>query len=135
MTTYKPGTPALGDTGQYEASSRPFFQSGLIADASIQVIEFPYVTNWIHLRNNNTSQTADGPKISFSEKGMSTNNFFTIRSSNVVNDTTDIVIHVKVTKLYYTRLGGNQNFEVVAGLTDIPTGSIVNNWSGSIGVG
>jgi hypothetical protein len=135
MTIYKPGTPALGDTGQYEVSSRPFFQAGLVAVAAIQVIEFPYVTNWIHIRNNNTGRLTDGPEISFSEKGMSTNNYFTLTSSPSVQNTPDIVLDLKVTKLYYRSSSGNRAFQVVAGLTDIPTGSIVNNWSGSIGVG
>ena len=65
---------------------------------------------------------------------MDTNNFFTWVTSNVINDTANQVLHVKVTKLYYKSVAGNQNFEIVAGLTNIPTGSIVNNWAGSEGI-
>ena len=134
MGIYSQGSPALGDVGAYQVSGKPFFKSGLTATSTVQVLEFPTVTNWIHIRNLNTSRLSEGPKISFSEDGMDTNNFFTWVTSNVINDTANQVLHVKVTKLYYKSVAGNQNFEIVAGLTNIPTGSIVNNWAGSEGI-
>ena len=136
MSSYNQKQPELNNVGAYEVSSRPFFKGGLVADASIRVVEFPTVTNWIHIRNASTLLAADGPRISFSENGMNTNNFFDLFSTNVENDTFSITIHVKVTKLYYRRpSSSNVAFDIVAGLTNIPTSSIPNNWSGSAGVG
>ena len=67
---------------------------------------------------------------------MDTNNYFDLLSANVENDTNSITLHVKVTKLYYKRIiSSDSAFDLVAGLTNIPTGSIQNNWSGSAGVG
>ncbi len=135
MSVYTLSQPGLGHVGSYQVSSKPYFRS-LIAKAAIQVIEFPTITNWIHIRNIETLLAADGPRISFSENGMDTNNYFDLLSANVENDTNSITLHVKVTKLYYKRIiSSDSAFDLVAGLTNIPTGSIQNNWSGSAGVG
>ena len=137
MSVYKPGEPALGDVGAYQVSGKPFFKGGLLADNVVRVVEFPSVTSWIHIRNTRTDRTLDGPKISFSENGMDTNNYFESLSSNVINEGAGNTFYLKVTKLYYKQgsAGGTQTFDIVAGLTNIPTGSISNNWSGSAGVG
>ena len=136
MSIYNQGPPALGDVGAYQVSSKPYFRGELSADASIRVVEFPSVTNWIHIRRSDSGATPpDGPRIAFSENGFSTNNYFDLLSSNVEQDTNSITIHVKVTKLYYRRSAGNVSFDIVAGLTNIPTGSIPNNWAGEPGVG
>ena len=137
MSIYTPGPPALGDVGAYQVSSKPFFKGGLSADATLRVIEFPTVTNWIHIRNHTvTDRTADGPRISFSENGMDTNNYFDLLAANAEQDTNSITIYVNVSKLYYKQSQpGGTSFDIVAGLTNIPTGSILNNWSGSAGVG
>ena len=135
MGAYNQGPPGLGDVGAYQVSGKPFFKGGITADNVVRVIEFPTVTNWIHIRNPGVSRTSDDPMISFSENGMDTNNYFRTLSSPSVQDTSPQVFYVKVTKLYYKSPGGNQSFDIVAGLTNIPTGSIVDNWSGSVGVG
>jgi hypothetical protein len=135
MSIYTPGPPALGDVGSYQVSAKPFFKGGAIAKTNVQVIEFPSVTNWIHIRNNNTGLASDGPLIAFSENGFNTNNYFQLLSSTAVNDTSPQVFYVKVSKLFYKVPSGNLLFDVVAGLTNIPTGSILDNWSGSAGVG
>ena len=137
MSIYTPGPPALGDVGAYQVSSKPFFKGGLVADNVVRVIEFPSVTNWIHVRNLRIDRLLDGPKISFSENGMNTNNYFKLNEANTENDTNSITLYLKVTKLYYTRgsVGTTQTFDIVAGLTNIPTGSIPNNWAGEPGVG
>jgi len=136
MGRYNQGSPALGNVGSYQVSAKPFFKSGLVATNTVQVLEFPTVTSWIHIRNLHTLREADGPKISFSENGMDTNNYFVWIGSPVVNDTANQVLYLKMTKLYYkSATGGNTSFEVIAGLTGIHTGSILNNWAGTKGVG
>ncbi len=136
MSIYIPGPPALGDVGSYQVSGKPFFRGQIIADNVIRSLEFPTVTSWIHIRNNHRQISLDGPFIAFSENGFSTNNYFQLFGSPSVNDTSPQVFHLKVTKLFYkSPTGGNLKFDVVAGLTNIPTSSIPNNWSGSAGVG
>ena len=135
MPVYTPGPPALGDVGAYQVSGKPFFKGRLNADNVVRVIEFPFITNWIHIRNNNIGRTVDGPLIAFSENGFNTNNYFRLFSSPAVQDTSPQVLYFKVSRLYYKSQGGNTGFDIVAGLTNIPTGSIPNNWSGSAGVG
>ncbi len=135
MSIYDPKSNGLGAVGSYQVSGIPFFKSGLTADANIKVIEFPYVTNWIHIVNRNNSGPNDGPLIAFSENGFDTNNYFQVTSHNF-HVSSKNPLYLKVTKLYYTRSQGSDRiFDIVAGLTNISTGSIQNNWAGSAGVG
>lgn len=135
MSRYPQSPPALGDVGAYQVSSKPFFKGGLLATTTVKVIEFPTVTNWIHIRNLRTGYTSDGPMIAFSENGFDTNNYFVINSSTAVSDTDPSMLYLKVSKIYYKVAAGNVSFDLVAGLTNIPPGSINDNWSGSAGVG
>ena len=135
MSVYRPGPPALGDVGAYQVSGKPFFKGRLNADNVVRVIEFPFVTNWIHIRNNSIGRTIDGPLIAFSENGFNTNNYFRLFSSPSVQDTSPQVFYFKVSRLYYKSQSGNTGFDVVAGLTNIPSEVLANNWSGSAGVG
>ena len=135
MSVYTPGTPSLGDVGAYQVSAKPYFRGGLQAKPQIQVIEFPSITNWIYIRNNNVGRTVDGPLIAFSENGFNANNYFRLFSSPSVQDTSPHVFYFKVSKLYYKVESGNVNFDLIAGLTNIPSEVLPNNWSGSAGVG
>lgn len=135
MSVYTPGPPSLGDVGAYQVSGKPFFKGNLIASNIVRVIEFPFVTNWIHIRNNSVNRLADGPLIAFSENGFNTNNYFQILSSPSVQVTSPQVFYFKVSRLYYKSQAGNTGFDVVAGLTNIPSEVLANNWSGSAGVG
>ena len=73
-------------------------------------------------------------KVPFSEDGFGSNNYFTVsRDANDYGDTMTARLELKVTKLYLT--GTCTNCDVIAGLTGIDTGSIVNNWAGTKGVG
>ena len=136
MSIYTPGPPGLGYVGSYQVSGKPFFKGRIIADNVIRSLEFPTVTSWIHIRNNNRDRNLDGPLIAFSENGFSTNNYFRLFSSPSVNDTSPQVFYFKVSRLYYKNAGGgSMGFDLVAGLTNIPSELLPNNWSGSAGVG
>lgn len=135
MSVYKPGPPSLGDVGAYQVSAKPFFKGRIIADNIVRVIEFPFITNWIHIRNNNVGRTVDGPLIAFSENGFNTNNYFRLFSSPSVQDTSPQVFYFKVSRLYYKSQSGNTGFDIVAGLTNIPSEVLANNWAGEPGIG
>jgi len=135
VSVYSPKSSGLGAVGSYQVSGIPFFKSGLTADSTVKVIEFPYVTNWIHIVNREDAASADGPLIAFSENGFDTNNYFKVNSHNF-HVSSKNPLYLKITKLYYKRPAGqNVNFDIVAGLTNIPVETIRNNWSGSSGVG
>lgn len=134
MTFYSPKSNGLGSVGSYQVSGIPFFKGGLIADATIRAVEFPFVTDWIYISNLEIGPATDGPLIAFSENGFNTNNYFQASSQNF-HVSSKNPLYLKVTKLYYKIAAGNASFEVVAGLTNISTSFIPDNWSGSAGVG
>ena len=124
---YKYGT-GLGNVGSYQASAKPFASGGINASSTVSV-EFPSVTRWIYVVNNNSSPC----KIGFSEFGVEGTNYFTVHSGS-----TSDRLEVKVTQLW---LNGSSNVDVFAGLTGISPDRITNispsgsNWSGSSGIG
>lgn len=136
MTIYSPHSSGLGAVGSYQVSGKPFFKGGLIATTTnVRVIEFPSVTNWIYVLNtHDTGLTTDGPMIAFSENGFDTNNYFVLHSTHFQHANTT-PLYFKVSRLYYKSTSGNRAFDIVAGLTGIPTTFLPNNWSGSAGVG
>ena len=133
MTVYNPKTSGLGAVGSYQVSGIPFFKGGLTATNTIQVLEFPSVTNWIYFVNTTENRFND-LRIAFSENGFSTNNYFKIGDS-AFNYTPYETFYIKVERIYYMRDAGNVSFDIVAGLTSISNEFIPNNWSGSSGVG
>ena len=138
MAVYTPKSSGLGAVGSYQVSGIPFFKADIVADNTIRVIEFPYVTNWIWIQNRMEFPNADGPLIAFSENGFSTNNYFQATSENRFHSSSKNPLYFKVTKLYYKKpnpSGIDITFSIVAGLTNISTNFIPNNWAGEPGVG
>ena len=127
MSNYYQRKDALGNAGPYLVSGKPFAKGGLTVNQSAPVkVEFPAVTRWVQISNN--------LRVAFSEAGLSaggtSTNYFVVDAGTVFQ------IEVKVTEIYLSGDNGNVAFaSVVAGLTDIATSKIVDNWSGSIGVG
>ena len=127
-------TAGLNNVGSYQVSGIPY-ASGSIAtgrNGSPCLLEFPYVTRWVMIVNNDSTDL----KVGFSQHGLDTgNNYFTVPA------TVDVTprLELKVTELYFT---GSGNFDVVCGLTNLPISRVNNispvagtNWSGSVGVG
>jgi hypothetical protein len=139
MSVFNYGSPGLGHVGSYQVSGKPFVSGGIDVAARTMAgvgpleISFPTVTRWITITNHDT--TSDGDvKVAFSLKGYNTNNFFTVsRDANDYGDTMTARLELKVTKLYLS--GACTNCDVIAGLTGVQTGEILDNWSGSSGVG
>lgn len=134
-TSWKTGV-GVNHVGAYQVSGRPF-ATGSVNCTEATKIEFPTVTRWIYVLNNDNSST--DCRVGFSRLGVeyeSASNFFSIGQppNNGVNDT--IRLELKVSELW---ISGSSNIDVVAGLTNIATsrvsGSIGPSWSGSSGVG
>lgn len=126
----------LNNVGSYQVSVRPYLTSSLAIPASGTVfhIQFESVTKFVTITNTipASSPTAD-LRFGFSEngvKGISDNNYAVL--SNGESYTGDF----KVTSLY---LMGDSvapcSASVVAGLTGIGRSHLLNNWTGSVGVG
>jgi len=139
---YDPNSPGLGNVGSYRVSGVPFVSASI--DLSSQpddtplVIEFPNVTRWIIVKNfGNSSDNSKQIKVGVSEVGLKNDNYFRVNDNYTgapgLRDGQTPRLELKLTRLYLT--GSSDNVEVLAGLTGIHTSSILDNWSGSTGVG
>ena len=133
-------SPGLGDVASYQVSGRPFATASLAAPASSGTpikVTFPSVTRWVKIIPI-TGSSSTHLRIGFSEDGVKGTNYFRYLAGNNFNheQASAAPLELKVTELYF--LGDNSatvEFDVVAGLTGINSQLILNNWSGSIGVG
>ena len=104
----------VNHVGAYQVSGRPF-ATGSVNCSTATKIEFPKVTRWIYVINNDNSST--DCRVGFSQLGVeSSNNFFSIGQppNNGTNDT--IRLELKVSEIF---VSGSSNIDVVAGLTSI----------------
>lgn len=121
-------TVGLNNVGSYQVSGRPF-----AIDPASTAITFPYVTSWIKIVNDGTSDR----KVGFSANGVAGTEYFLVPATSSTEP-----LYLKLTELH---LDAVTDVTIVAGLTNIPVervnalsgdGTIVgNNWSGSVGVG
>ena len=137
-------TTGLWSAGAFQSSGMPFVividpSSGAVAGKKVT---FPYVTNWVHIRNQATTPVTVG----FSSNGVQGGaNNFQLQARGSSNDNPLSVtptMELKLTEMWFS--GSSDIVYVVAGLTNIPTARINNsgvspsgsNWSGSYdGVG
>ena len=122
----------LNHVGAYQVSGTPFASGSIDASSAVK-ITFPYVTRWVQIVNNDTSNAV---KVGFSSIGVQGTNYFTIGKGAASVPTSSERLEVKVTELW---LYGADNVDVVAGLTSIngrmTTTDSGTSWSGSSGVG
>ena len=123
----------LNHVPAYQVSGQPFASGSIDASSGAVKIEFPYVTRWIYIQNNDTSNNC---RVGFSQEGVENNNFFTIHSDHTHLDGHSPVLELKVSEIW---LSGSNPVDVVAGLTSIPASRTTTDsgpsWSGSAGVG
>ena len=141
MSIYNQGSPGLGHVGSYQVSGKPFVSGGI--DLSVYTsgpleINFPSVTKWIIIRNRDTSSNNSKEiQVAGSANGFSEGYYFRVADdytgSGARRNSTTPRMELKLTKLYLT--GSSTKVDVIAGLTGIPTDTITNNWSGSVGIG
>ena len=122
----------LNHVGAYQVSGTPFASGSIDASSAVK-ITFPYVTRWVQIVNNDTSNAV---KVGFSSIGVQGTNYFTIGKGAASVPTSSERLEVKVTELW---LYGADDVDVVAGLTSIngrmTTTDSGTSWSGSSGVG
>ena len=141
--SYKVG---LGNAASFQVSGRPFASGSIVcegpeaiavADNPGCVVNFPSVTKWVVVQNNDTTHT-NTLKVGFSAAGVDgsepANRFLSVGPV-----TGSVRLDLKLSQVW---LSGSSDVDVVAGLTSIPITEINNpglspdgsNWSGSTGV-
>jgi len=131
--------PGLSSVGSYQMSAIPFATSSLtvpVASATPLKIQFPYVTKFVTVVNENTGTNVN-MRVGFSVLGVSGSgtNFFLLDNGESYTG------EWRVEDIFLISNSTSQtSASVIAGLTPIPRGvpsfvSTGNNWSGSSGVG
>jgi hypothetical protein len=146
MSRWKDVYPGLRDVASYQTSGQPFASSSIDATTNGGngvVVKFPAVTQWIKIINRANYQAVT---CAFSQSGLNGISdgegspgtcFFKI-PDDVGTDPAfhQLYIDVAITELW---LKGSSKVDIVAGLTNIRTGSAATaagpSWSGSAGVG
>jgi len=128
MTISWKANVGINHTPAYQVSGIPF-TTGSVGGSTATKIEFPSVTRWIYVTNNDSSPASIG----FSKNGVDGDNFFTVAA----NGGTTGVLELKVSEVW---VSGSTGVDIVAGLTSIPInrvslGTGKPSWSGSVGVG
>jgi len=126
---YKTG---LHNVGSYQVSGKPWVESGLVVPVESGTplqVSFPSVTKEVTVRN----ESAGVIRVGFSAAGVSgsaASNYFTLASSG------SFTSPIKVVDVYMISDDSSAGTAtVVAALTNIQSNFIVDNWSGSSGVG
>ena len=124
----------LNHAPAYQVSGQPFASGSIDASTAVKV-EFPYVTRWVEVVNHGTTGHLTA---SFSQAGLSNGYHFKVNNDGGSGKGANRsgVLELKVSEMWFE---GSDNFDVVAGLTSIPTSRTTTadgpNWSGSAGVG
>jgi hypothetical protein len=119
----------IGNEASYVVSGKPFALAAQSAAVATK-IAFPTVTRFVTIINHHATQDL---KCGFSENGLAGSNHFVLESAGSTDAAPrQITLEIKVTEMWFET---STNFDVIAGLTGISTDEILNNWSGSVGVG
>ena len=110
--------PGLGFVPEYQVSSWPYLTSSIITPAgSTREIEFPGVTRWICVHNNEPAGgTNKNLSIAFSENAfkVENSNFYTLHAGEQT-----MRLEVKCTKIFLSASHDSLPFSVAAGYTAI----------------
>ena len=128
MSTLNVVRPGLGNAASFQSSGIPWAKTEVISSGDSSQFSFQLVSKFVSITNGN-STVGNNLKVAFSELGLGTNYF-------LIGPGQTVTLDVKVTDLFLAPEGSyNITASVAAGLTNISTGNILNNWSGSAGVG
>tara|TARA_Y100001973_G_C5185782_1_gene327731 strand:+ start:389 stop:826 length:438 start_codon:yes stop_codon:yes gene_type:complete len=135
-------TVGLNNVGSYQVSAMPYMSGNLDLTKHLHgtVVQFPYVTSWVEVRNRGATQVS----VAFSQNGVvgtgvGQGHKMILQPSasgpGVIDSTGKM--YLKVTELWLS--GSATGVDVIAGLTNIPVTRINNdacspngsNWSGS----
>ena len=127
----------LGHVPSFQASARPYLTSSLDVPANTEdpiEVSFETVTRFVVITNNTPATSTNVPmRFGFSAngvKGVENNNY------GILNNGESFEAELKVVSVYLlSNSVNNATASVIAGLTGIDNQRLVDNWSGSSGVG
>ena len=127
----------LGHVPSFQASARPYLTSSLDVPANTEdpiEVSFETVTRFVIITNNTPATSTNVPmRFGFSAngvKGVENNNY------GILNNGESFEAEFKVVSVYLLSDSvNNATASVIAGLTGIDNQRLVDNWSGSSGVG
>lgn len=115
----------------YQASAVPYVTSSQISLGQIHQINFDQVTRFFNVQNVGTV-TTDQIAVSFTQRGFSTGNYFTLGQGVSFRD------ELRTIRLFISCSSGTDvPYQVIAGLTNIPANQflLVTGSNGHQGVG
>lgn len=127
----------LGHVPSFQASARPYLTGSLDVPANTEEpiqVSFETVTRFVVITNNTPATSTNVPmRFGFSAngvKGVENNNY------GILNNGESFEAEFKVISVYLLSDSvNNATASVIAGLTGIDNQRLVDNWSGSSGVG
>jgi hypothetical protein len=130
-------SPGLGNVGSYQMSARPYLTSSLAVPASGSTtlqVSFETVTSFVIITNTLAGSATNVPlRFGFSEngvKGLVNNNY------GILNNGETFEADFRITSVFLMSDSVNEcSASIIAGLTGIDKQRLVDNWSGSAGVG
>ena len=129
-------TSGIGNVGSYQASSVPYVSASLNVSSSGDIvrIDFPKVTGFVTVKNIGPEGATDClMRVGFSENGIANNNYFLL--NNEESYSADWKLSAIYLRVHDLSGALNATASVIAGVTNISTLDLPNNWSGSTGVG
>ena len=131
------GPPAHNFVPEYQQSGIPFVTSSAaneVTDTPIRVT-FPYVTRWVQVFNTD-GVAGDTLRVGFTQNGVNateTANYFILSGAQSTER-----LELKCREIWVRRHGAsNASFSILAGLTNVPSGSFpaLTGSNGIAGVG
>ena len=107
--------PGVNSTSEYIVSGLPFVSSSTFNATTTYEMEFPAMTQWFYVENLDGSATID---LGFTAAGVTANNKWKIAAST---KTPKFEVRTKSIFLVGTNA---KTYQVVAGLTGVPSGSV-----------
>lgn len=123
--------PGIGNSPSYQVSAIPWVSSSIApaSGSSVVTFSFPQVTRFFTVKNVNP---IDAPlRVGFSVNGVvNGDNYFILAAGESYSG------ELKIVDLHFMGHGSDPvAFSVIAGLTNIDRVELINNWSGSSGIG
>lgn len=115
----------------YQLSAVPYVTSSQISLGDIQEYNFDFVTRFFNIKNRGPV-SGDTIAISFTQNGLQTGNYFTLKEGEAFRE------EIRCVKLFISCSSGvGVDYEIVAGLTSIPQKhfNVITGSAGYQGVG